>query len=72
MKTVKLSGELMNKIKSNKMSAIDIVMFILQNVQGSETKKPLRDTGIKDITVFGKPVTAANIDMLSGTMFVKF
>jgi len=67
---IKLSEELRRKINTGNIKAKEVISFILANVPGTSTTKPINETSMLDISFNGKRAVYAETDRYTGIMYI--
>jgi hypothetical protein len=71
MLKINLSNEIMEKIQNNYLKSMDLVTFILKNVNNSKTNKSIEKTSISNITINEKHITDCKIDTWKSLLIIK-
>jgi hypothetical protein len=72
MLTIQLSKNLKGDANKGILKANKLVKFILENVEGTSTNKPINNTALKDICFNGQYPCNAKIDLVTGELIIIF
>lgn len=70
MLKLKLNSDLMQKINTNKLKAVELIQFIFHNIKTAKTEKQLYNTALKDIKIDNKYITACRIDTWKNELII--
>jgi hypothetical protein len=69
---IKLSSDLKEKVKSGTVKTHEVISFILSNVTGTTTNKPVFETSLSDISFNGKHAKKGMFDTFEGILYLEF
>lgn len=72
MLQIKLSKNLIEDANKGILKANKLVKFILENVEGTSTNKPINSVALKDISINGKNPKNARLDITTGELIIIF
>ncbi|HHX70719.1 MAG TPA: hypothetical protein GX708_22040 [Gallicola sp.] len=72
MLQIKLSKSLKEDANNGVLKTNKLVKFILENIEGTSTNKPINNTALKDICFNGQYPCSAKMDLLTGELIIIF